>query len=413
MPDRRHDAAFSELVAAHRGELLGVAYLVFGSQSRAEDVVGVSLAWLYDHWPGEGSARVAALRRVVLADPSAAPAPWQDRERVELIDAVTETASPQPAVVSELAELSASHRRVVVLEHFVGLGPTETGRVLGVTEGQVELWSVEAAAQLAHTGERPAGPRGLADELRAAIPFRTSPAGPETVADDLAHGRLWGRRRRRRHVLLAATALLVVILGLTQVVPALRPSESAAESAAGPAASSTDPTPRPVPPACDVDQSSCRASLVRAWRSEMSRVAGSYVDPERRYFSGYTFSYDPLYDSSAFWNGGGGALGLDLFRLREGSTEIYLQIASSEQFAIQCGRLTGRSCDVMRFMDGNVFTLSDSTRLSDGLEVQYSPNGDQVITVVARNRSRGQELDVTRAELIELVQDPRLRLPQV
>jgi hypothetical protein len=68
---------------------------------------------------------------------------------------------------------------------------------------------------------------------------------------------------------------------------------------------------------------------------------------------------------------------------------------------------------VMRFMDGNVFTLSDSTRLSDGLEVQYSPNGDQVITVVARNRSRGRALDVTRAQLIELVQDPRLRLPQV
>jgi hypothetical protein len=142
-------------------------------------------------------------------------------------------------------------------------------------------------------------------------------------------------------------------------------------------------------------------------------VAGSYVDPEHRYFSGYTFSYDLLYDSAAFWNGGGGALGLDLFRLREGSTEIYLQIATSEQFAIKCGRLTQRSCDVMRFMDGNVFTLSDSTRLSDGLEVQYSPNGDQVITVVARNRSRGQALDVTRAQLIELVQDPRLRLPQV
>ena len=45
--------------------------------------------------------------------------------------------------------------------------------------------------------------------------------------------------------------------------------------------------------------------------------------------------------------------------------------------------------------------------------VQHRPDGDQVVTVVARNTTKGEVLDVTRADLIELVQDPRLRLPVI
>ena len=46
------------------------------------------------------------------------------------------------------------------------------------------------------------------------------------------------------------------------------------------------------------------------------------------------------------------------------------------------------------------------------MEVQYKPNGDQVITAIARNTSKGRVLDLSTSDLIDLVQDPRLRLPE-
>ena len=45
-------------------------------------------------------------------------------------------------------------------------------------------------------------------------------------------------------------------------------------------------------------------------------------------------------------------------------------------------------------MDGNRFLLTDSTVSNGGIEVQYSPSGDEVITVIAHNTQRGQVLDV-------------------
>jgi hypothetical protein len=36
-----------------------------------------------------------------------------------------------------------------------------------------------------------------------------------------------------------------------------------------------------------------------------------------------------------------------------------------------------------------------------------------VVTVIARNTIEGQEFDIPRGDLIRLVQDPRLRLPEL
>jgi hypothetical protein len=55
--------------------------------------------------------------------------------------------------------------------------------------------------------------------------------------------------------------------------------------------------------------------------------------------------------------------------------------------------------------------LSLSNTVTEGVEVQYRPSG-QVITVIARNTTGGKTFDVTSAELVELVQDPRLQLPK-
>jgi hypothetical protein len=55
--------------------------------------------------------------------------------------------------------------------------------------------------------------------------------------------------------------------------------------------------------------------------------------------------------------------------------------------------------------------LTDSTLADGGIEVQYRPNDNQVITAIARNTQRGRVLHVSRGDLIKLVQDERLHLP--
>jgi hypothetical protein len=101
-----------------------------------------------------------------------------------------------------------------------------------------------------------------------------------------------------------------------------------------------------------------------------------------------------------------------MFRLDKGATEIYLQIASSRKFSVRCGATTRQSCSRVKFVDGNFLVLSESTRVQKGIEVQYSPGGTEVITVIARNTQRGQVLKIDRDDLIKLVQDSRLHLPE-
>jgi SAM-dependent MidA family methyltransferase len=66
----------------------------------------------------------------------------------------------------------------------------------------------------------------------------------------------------------------------------------------------------------------------------------------------------------------------------------------------------------MRFLDGNSFLLTETTSVRQGMEIQYSPAGEEVITVIAHNTQRGQLLDIDRGDLIKLVQDARLHLPK-
>ena len=63
-------------------------------------------------------------------------------------------------------------------------------------------------------------------------------------------------------------------------------------------------------------------------------------------------------------------------------------------------------------MDGNRYLLTNSTVADGGIEVQYCPRGEEVITVIARNTQRGKTLDIGSGDLIKLVQDDRLDLPK-
>jgi hypothetical protein len=143
----------------------------------------------------------------------------------------------------------------------------------------------------------------------------------------------------------------------------------------------------------------------------MVEVASSYLDPSGEYFSGFGYRYDSRYDMPSFWTGEGGALAFEMFRLDKGATEVYMQIATSRKFAVRCGATTRQKCMFIRFMDGNSYLMTDSTLADGGIEVQHSPKGDEVITVIARNTQRGEILEISTGDLIKLVQDKRLRLP--
>ena len=137
----------------------------------------------------------------------------------------------------------------------------------------------------------------------------------------------------------------------------------------------------------------------------------SHLDPGGVYFSGFGYRYDGRYDSPDFWSGQEGALAFEMFRLDRGATVVYVQIATSRRTAVRCGATTGHECQTVRFMDGNQMRLSLSSTVAEGVEVQYRPN-EQVITVIARNTTRAKTFDLTSAELVDLVQDPRLQLPK-
>lgn len=406
MPNRSRDVAFAAFVADQRGPLLGVAYLMHGSRSRAYDVVSVLLAELYGSWSRTVDPRRAALRGVLTVRPDRRLPVWRGVERIELVDGSPNRPVLPTGVVADLARLGDDARRVVILQALVGLTVVEIAAVLDEDPDRVQTWVEAAKTSLVELRPERAQGSYLADELAAAAAPDLLAGSEFDPAEDMAHGRELRQQRLLRRSLVAVVLVLAVVLGVTQL-PFLRPDRAAADGAATAA-----PTPAPTP-TCDTREKSCRADLARDWRLRMARVATSYVDPGGSYFSGYTYSYDRLYDSPGVWTGQGGVLGFDLFRLAEGGTELYVQIATSSRFALRCGQQTHQRCAPIQFMDGNVFTVTNTSYATEGLEVQYCPLGNEVITVVARNTSKGPALRIGRAELVNLVQDPRLRLPPV
>jgi hypothetical protein len=404
MPQTARDTAFATYATDQRQRLLGVAFLVVGDPQRAEEIVQAALAQLYQVWAGLADPAAAALSRVVDARPGQLIIrPWQRGERFELIDGSSLFSMPA-GIVADLSALTLQQRQVIVLEQFAQVPTTQIAALIGTSADRVHILALEARAMLCAADPSRSGDRVLAKQMTDSLPDALSWAAAPDAAMDLAHGRMLVRRRLLRSALLTAAVVLAVVLGITQLVVAVQPDQK-----------SGDRAPRgPVPgPTCNPAQLSCQTGLARDWRAQMTIVGDSYVDPQHSYFSGYSYSYDKLYDSGSFWAGKGGVLGLDLFRLNDGATEVYLQIATSQRFAIPCGKKTHQHCISMEFMDGNQFVVTDTTDVSRGIEVQYSPRGTEVVTVVARDVSRGEKLNIQRGQLISLVQDSRLRLPSL
>ena len=419
MPDA--DTAGSIDASARARRLVGgCALLLVGDVARADRLSQTVLARhalgpepLEPGEPLEAAeppSLVPVLRELVRARSRDFDPPWLPAARVELRDAGPGPADPP--LLAELGHLPPGPRAALVLHHHGGLTTAEAAAVLATEPTTVEAWVAAATRELA--GRRPERlqPGRLAEELRtAAAPAVVS----GSAATDRVHGRQLVRRRRLRRVAAAVAAVLVLVLGAVTVLdrgPEV-PQAASTPVATEPPAGATPTGPEPVTAACDVSNPSCQATVMRRWRTEMSEVVASHLDPEETYFSGYSFSYDERYESRTFWAGGDGALGLEVFRLDGGATEVYLQVASGYDTAVRCGQTTKGRCAGQRFLDGNRFTLSTATQVARGIEVQHRPDGNQVVTVVARNTTRGRVLAVTRADLIALVQDPRLRLPVI
>jgi DNA-directed RNA polymerase specialized sigma24 family protein len=395
------DEDYAAVVERERPLIQATAYLLTGDPVQADRVVQRVFAQLYGRWPGPAHPRLVALRAVVHAARAPVHLPWEYRQGIELIDGIPPVHPAEP-IVADLQALTYDQRVAIVLAYYVGLPIAEVAEVLERAAGDLLSTAGRARNMLAVGHPERMSEGAFVQELADAIPYDLRES--HGSADDLAHGR---RLARRRWIQRGSAALAAVVLIVVAAVVLLNPMDQPIPQAAPPV-----PTSVPFRQSCDPSSATCRAQILFKWRSRMVEVTRSYLDPTGEYFSGFGYSYNSRYDTPSFWTGQGGGLAFEMFRLDEGATEVYLQIATSRSFAVRCGATTHQKCSQMKFMDGNFFLLSESTVVRNGIEVQYSPSGEEVITVIARNTQRGKVLDIGRGDLIKLVQDERLQLPQ-
>jgi|SoiMethySBSTD1v2_1073268.scaffolds.fasta_scaffold13788_7 DNA-directed RNA polymerase specialized sigma24 family protein len=403
-----HDEEYAAVVERERPLMQATAYLLTGDPVQAARVVQLVVAQLYRRWPREPHPQLEAIRAVVRTARVPVNLPWEYRERVELIDGPPPVAAAEP-IVADLRTLSYDQRAAVVLNRYTGLSSAQIADILELPVGDLSL-AQRAQAMLAAGHPERTSDETLTEELKDAIPYELRESLGS--AADVVHGRQLSRRRWLQRGSAALVAAALVVVAAILVNPTRPPVPQAAPSQ--PISTTTTVCGRGHDRLDGRDPSSaiCRAKILLKWRSEMAEVATSQLDPQGKYFSGFGYGYTARYDTPSFWSGQGGALAFEMFRLNKGATEVYVQIATGRKFAVPCGATTHQRCMALRFMDGNRYLLTDSTVANRGIEVQYCPRGDEVITVIARNTQRGKTLDIGSGDLIKLVQDDRLHLPK-
>lgn len=394
------DEEYAAVAERERPLMVATAYLLTGDPVQAERVVQRVLAELYGRWSKVSQPRLDGLRAVVHTARAPVQLPWENRQRVELIDGPV----PIPTgdrIIADLGTLTYDQRAAIVLECYAGLAIEEIAHVLNRHLDDVRVLAKQARIILTAGHPGRSSDETLNQELSDAVPHDLRES--QNSSDDLAHGRELSRRRWIQRSSAALAAVVLVVAAAILFAPRAPQTPHAAPSAPIATASSQG---------CDPSSATCRSQILLRWRSRMVEVASSHLDPTGKYFSGFGYAYDSRYDTPGFWTGQGGALAFEMFRLDKGATEVYLQIATSRKFAVRCGATTHQQCLRFFFMDGNSYLVTDSRLADSGIEVQYSPKGDEVITVVAHNTQRGKMLDISTGDLINLVQDDRLRLPK-
>jgi DNA-directed RNA polymerase specialized sigma24 family protein len=394
------DQQYAAVVNRERPLIHATAYLLTGDPAQADRLVQLAFAQLYERWPKVRNPQVEMFRAVVDAARSTVQLPWEPHARVELIDGPQPLPATEP-IVADLQALRYDQRVAIVLERYAEFPIVQIAEILERPVHVVPFLVRQAQAALADEHPERADHDALAQELREAIPYDVRE--PHSSAEDLAHGQRLARRRWLQRGSAAAAAVLLIIVAVGLLLPTRQPVPQAAPSVPISTPSSRD---------CHTAAAACRSQILLKWRSEMAQVAASHLDPKGRYFSGFGYAYDSRYDMPSFWSGQGGALAFEMFRLPKGATEVYIQVATSDKFAVRCGATTHQRCLSFHSMDGNSYLVTDSTLADAGIEIQYWPTDDEVITVIARNSHRGAVLEISSGDLIKLVQDERLRLPK-
>ena len=402
-----HNEKYAAEVDRERPLIQATAYLLTGDPVQAERLVQLVFAQLYGRLPTVQHPRVEALQWLVRTARGPVRLPWEHRMRFELMDGPSPMHAAAP-IIADLGRLSYEQRVAIVMDGYAGLSSGQISEILQRPVVTVLQLVEQARAALAVGHRERASDQALAQQLNAAIPYDLLKSSEST--DDLAHGRQLIRRRwlLRGSAALAAVVLIILAVGIFLPRRPVQPVGSVPQVQS----SSSVPVSAPLANCDPASTPACRSTILLKWRSDMAEVASSHLDPSGEYFSGFGYYYNNRYDMASFWSGQGGALGLQIFRLDRGATEVYLQVATSRKFAIRCGATTGQQCLRFRFMDGNSYLMTDSTLRRKGIEVQYSPSGQEVVTVIARNTQRGQVLEISRGDLIKLVQDERLHLPK-
>ncbi len=413
MADLGCDAVFVEESATLRPRLERCARVLYpgidGDFDRAERAVDRSLAKTYALGP-DADRTIAAFRALLNPTLDRTRRRGSTVERIELMD----VAPDHPGgLADDLGALARTSQIVVVLTLVGAVSPDELSRIVGVPAARISERLADAVNQVARRDPARRDPRELTRQLDRLAgpsdPVATARAG----VGDLARGRRLEQRARRRRGAVATAAVVVVVLLVAGV--ALH-GGGQGEIANVPAAT---PTPTPShdldpwqPYGCDTSEPACRAQTLMRWRARISGVLVESLDNDRRYFSAMNWQVRPTPESESFWRGDGGALAVGLSRSTDGGTEVYLQVATDMKYADRCGQRIKKRCTVIETMDGNLYAIAGTSTTTGGVEVQYIPDEDRVITAVARNTSAGKKLDISSGDLIDLVRDNRIRLPK-
>ena len=154
MTGRRRDD-FADYVAARRGYLRRVAYLMCGNWHSAEDLVQTALMKLYVAWPRirrQGTEDAYARRIVLRAYLDEQRRPWR-RESIGLdgIDVAPDSpTSPEDEdeLRAALRTLPERQRATVVLRFWCGLSVEETAYDMGCSPGTVKSNTARALGTL-------------------------------------------------------------------------------------------------------------------------------------------------------------------------------------------------------------------------------------------------------------------------
>ena len=158
-------------------------------------------------------------------------------------------------------------------------------------------------------------------------------------------------RSRKGPGILVLVGAAVVMLLAALALP--HPTPTAVPPLPGPSVQATDPS-------CDLSSEGCRVVQAARWRDSTAKTLREHLDPEDVYFTGYSYSANTRYTAGPRLN----ALGLEIYRLVGGGTEVYVQVARSEADAIPCGTVTHHRCVRQRLADGQEFwmTTTDGMR---------------------------------------------------